>query len=367
MNLVEKIKYFKAKDIKNFSDLKEYKVLTDPYRFTIEDFINSKRFDIQPFFQRNYVWDEQRQIDLIETILFGMPIPAIYTYLDKETGKEVVIDGQQRLTTIRRFLNDVFALSNLQNYSYLNGYTFFSLPEDYKKRILNYKLDIVNIKNINDERIIFDIFRRYNTGGLKLNNQEIRNCIYSGRYNELIKKLADYKPFEDLCKKTKTDRMQREELVLRFDALYSNPLNYKGDMSSFLNNHYEAMSYLDTVPNKDFEQIAKNKELTFKKAIDACNTVFGCDAFKTAKYTTSVTMKQAIYILFSKSVFDMQMITLADIDYALITRHAQEIKKSYETLILNNKEYTPLQKKRSRKAVFARIEKWKEIINNIIY
>lgn len=128
----------------------------------------------------------------------------------------MIINGGDKSIQIR----DIENLKSKKNNRFLNNLDFFSLPSEYKNRVLNYALTIVKITNVNDKNIIFDIFQKYNTGGVKLNKQEIRNCINNGKYNDLIVKLSQYEPFISLFKSKEIDRMEKEEYVLRFLALY---------------------------------------------------------------------------------------------------------------------------------------------------
>jgi len=353
----------KNKIIESRQDLKNYEVITQTYNPLIEDVINASRFEIQPFFQRHYVWDQQQKSNLFDTIFTGMPLPAIYTYMDHNTSKEVVIDGQQRLITIKKFMNNEFKLKNLQNNSFLNGFDFFSLPTEYKSKILNYALTIVKIVNVNDESIIFDIFQKYNTGGVKLNKQEIRNCINSGKYNDLIIELSQYKPFVSLFKIKEIDRMEKEEYVLRFLALHQDFDKYNGNINKFLEEHLESKKQLDNLSSDLFDIETSLIKKIFKKSIDASIEVFGINTFKNCLNFKS---KQIMYKLMSKPVFDMQMLGFADFDLDLIVRHKVQIKKCYEEIVLKNEEMSPHYKKMSRKSVAYRISKWKKEIAEII-
>lgn len=304
---------------------------------------------------------------MLDTVLTGMPLPAIYTYLDHNTSKEVVIDGQQRLITIKKFINNEFKLKNLQNNKFLDDLDFFSLPLEYKSKILNYTLTIVKIVNVNDENIIFDIFQKYNTGGVKLNKQEIRNCINNGKYNDLIVELSQYKPFFSLFKTKEVDRMEKEEYVLRFLALYQDFDKYNGNINKFLEDHLEGKKQLNSLSNDLFDVETSTIKKIFKKSIDASIEVFELNAFKNClNFRSSKNNKQIMYKLMSKPVFDMQMLGFADFDLDLIVRHKDQIKKRYEEIVLKDEEMNPYYKKMSRKSVTYRISRWKKEIAEII-
>jgi len=164
------------------------------------DFISGD-LDPRPGFQRGYVWDKTKASRLIESILLKVPIPPIYTAQDDD-DTEVVIDGQQRLLSIFSFIDGKlpgdkkkFTLSGLKVKKDLNWYSFKDLEKSEQKTILNYSLPLITITKESDKNIRFEIFERLNTGSQPLNHQEIRNCIYRGKYNDFINKLCENDDF----------------------------------------------------------------------------------------------------------------------------------------------------------------------------
>ena len=353
----------KDKIIENREDLKYYNVDFKNHEVSIHYFYSSSKFEIHPVFQRHFVWNKQQKSNLIETILMGMPMPNIYTYLDHDTGKELVIDGQQRLTTIKKFLNNEFKLSGLQN-GHFNGFYYYTLPQEYRGRIENYILNITQIKNLKNNGILYEIFKRYNTGATKLNHQEIRNCVYQGKFNSLIKTLCDYNNFKKVFKNQEVDRMNKEEYVLRFFAFYEKFEDYKPDVNKFLDKYLDDKIKMNEFSDEIFKVKTNDCVLKFKKAVDLCFAVFGQDAFK---YCNNKNKNNKInYKSLSKSVYDMQMMGFADFDSDLIIRHKYIIKKKYEDLVLNNDSMRPNYKKMSKKAVQYRINEWKKELKKII-
>lgn len=366
---MEKIIIDPKKEIDDYRDLRRYyKGDFKPAQIRIEDFANAKRFVIQPDFQRLYVWNIQKASALIESILLSIPVPAMYTYLELATGKELVIDGQQRLTTIKRFLENGFKLQSLKVLKHLNGLSFYQLDKELQTRILTYDLTIICLKNIDNKKIIFDIFEKFNTGGMRLNQQEIRNCLYSGQYNNYIRHdLVKYENFSKLMEKFNPKRFLKEELVVRFLALYDDLDGYKGNMSAFLNKHYEDRQYLDDFSKIDFENYIKEDKKRFKDCIDACKIVFGANAFKSIdKYDTPVNGKKYGFAAFSKLVFDMQMQGFVDFDLAYIHRYADKIREAYIETVLRYPEMAPVTAN-NNKLTAERIKKWQDCIGKIIY
>lgn len=353
----------KNKIIDTKNDLKLYNVTFNNIQISVDYFYNSKKFIIHPVFQRHFVWTKKQKSSLIETILTGMPMPNIYTYLDLNSDKELIIDGQQRLTTIKKFINNEFKLSGLEN-KYLNGFDYFTLPPEYQNRIKNYRLNITQIDNLNNNSILYEIFKKFNTGATKLNAQELRNCIYQGKFNSLIQKLTNYEGFNKIFKDKETDRMEKEEFILRFFALYENFDDYRSDIKKFLDDYLNEKAKINELSDELFTIKTNELVLKFKKSVDLSIAVFGVNAFK---YCDNKNKTHKVnYKSLSKSVYDMQMLGFTDFDSELIIRHKDKIKNRYEELVLKDYNMRPSYKKMSKKAVKYRVSEWKKEIDNII-
>ncbi|MGL4911511.1 MAG: HNH endonuclease family protein [Romboutsia sp.] len=184
--------------------------------FTIELLalkVMSGEIDLQPDFQRDYVYDDIKASYLVESILIDMPIPTIYLCDEDETYE--VIDGQQRLTTVKRFLNNDFPLKKLKYLPDLNDKYFKDLDKKQKKQFTDFSLKTIIITP-DDNNTKYELFERLNTGASSLNAQEIRNCIYRGHFNDLLKELVnDPNVRKYLFKENRINRrMKLEEEVL---------------------------------------------------------------------------------------------------------------------------------------------------------
>jgi uncharacterized protein with ParB-like and HNH nuclease domain len=150
---------------------------------------------LQPEFQRHFVWDPVKSSRLIESVLLDIPLPVIYLSQEKD-GREYIIDGQQRLTTFFSFIDGKFPngkdfkLTGLKVFDNLNRKTFSELEEDIQDKIRYCKIHAITFKKESSPDLKFEIFERLNTGSVSLNDQELRNCIYRGPYNELLRKLS---------------------------------------------------------------------------------------------------------------------------------------------------------------------------------
>lgn len=222
---------------------------------------DKKQIDIEPDFQRERVWKPKDKTRFIDSLLKNLPIPSMCVSLDIKTNKRIVIDGLQRISTIIEFLDavenndDKYILSNIDDVdSRLAGNSAKYIQEQYPEvvsDIENVSIPVTtlrcNLDKENHMEYIFTIFHRLNTGGTKLNDQEIRNCIFSGGFNDMVFHCAiDNKPI--LTKYLgENKRFSHEEFVLRFFAFQDSNLeqNYNGRLTSFLNKYMDQNRNLD--------------------------------------------------------------------------------------------------------------------------
>lgn len=258
------------------------------------------QIDLDPDFQRGEVWKNRAQTLFIDSLMKQLPIPSMCVSLDLHTNKRYVIDGLQRITTIKKFLSeDDWMLSNIDDVDKcLSG----KKVSDIKKSnpyiydlIENVVIPITVIRcdysKANHMQYLFQIFYRLNSGGNKLYNQEIRNCIYQGTFNTLLKDLAiseQWLAFTHSTKeKVKGARFNNEERILRFFAFYNNLDEYKGKFALFLN------------------KFMSNHVSLSKHEIESYSTLF-CEtldiANKIANFSTSKNASEAILIAIAKNV-----------------------------------------------------------------
>lgn len=207
--------------------------------------------DIQPEFQREIVWSDPSQTRFIDSLIKQLPIPSMCFSLDYKTQKWQVIDGLQRISSIIRFLSaEDWTLSKLEDIDpKISGKPISKfLDKDselhlYYTRVENLTLPITVIRCDYSKKThtnyLFTIFHRLNTGGMKLNNQEIRNCIYSGELNNLLRRLNKNRKWMKLNKMSKDTgyRFTKQELILRFFAFYDEYEQYNGRLAKFLNDY----------------------------------------------------------------------------------------------------------------------------------
>lgn len=255
------------------SDIVAYNELrscADLYRMYTKNIL-----DISPDFQREVVWRASDQTRFIDSLTKQLPIPSMCFALDYKLQKWMVIDGLQRISTIIKFLDEKpWVLSELDDIDpILSGKSVQSIREQsspnhsYYSRVENLALPITILRcdfsKKSHMEYLFTIFHRLNTGGTKLNNQEIRNCIYSGKFNALLKKLDNYQNWRDLnrMKAGDSQRFVKQELILRFFCFYDDSASYNGKLASFLN------FYMYRNQDISLEEV-EQKENLFNKTID---------------------------------------------------------------------------------------------------
>lgn len=195
---------------------------------------NPSKLILDPEFQRKYKWDRdgyERSSRFIESCLMRIPLPACY-FAENENNYHLVIDGVQRITTIKRFFNDEFVLEGLTVYPELNGLLFSELG-DLKAELESTTIRCIILRKENPKELVHEIFARLNQGAVKLSDQEIRHAIYPGIFENLLNELGDtafIAAFQN--SKSKNDR-SNEELVLRFFAM-QNIDEYEGQLSKWL-------------------------------------------------------------------------------------------------------------------------------------
>jgi hypothetical protein len=231
---------------------------------------------IQPDFQREIVWRKPDQTRFIDSLIKQLPIPSMCISFDFNSNERMVIDGLQRMSTIISFLtNDEYQLSSLDDVDEkISGKTVSAIKSrnrTYYDRVENLTIPITVIrcdyKKQTHMDYLFTIFHRLNSGGAKLNNQEIRNCIYNGKFNSLLKSTVKYPNYSNLMdiNEDKTYRFAYEELNLRYFA-FSETLNmYNGKLAKYLN---EYMFNKLKITDKEIEEKRKH----FQKTIDIIYT-----------------------------------------------------------------------------------------------
>jgi hypothetical protein len=305
----------------------------------------------RPSFQRRYVWTDTLASRLIESILLNVPIPPCY--LSQNENFELdVIDGQQRLFSIYRFLDNQFQLSDLEVLTELNGLRFHEVPSKLQRQLKTHTLRCVLITNESHPEIQFDVFERLNTNTIPLNAQELRNCIYRGSLNSLLKDAVTYQPWLDILGKTQPDkRMRDEELVLRFFAFYIHGLDsYRTPQKHWLNETAKA--------GKKYSPDRINELLeTWKNTIDVSLRWFEPNECFRRMGSRSI----------NRALFDLVATTAAHLKIEKASEIRQVFRERYDTL-LANEEFQDLISRAvdHTKRTKRRFEMWAQYFEDIL-
>src|SRR6267378_523767 len=205
----------------------------------LRDKLDRGQLDLQPKFQREYVWNTRPELPprLIESLLLEIPIPPIYFGKVAE-GRLEVIDGQQRLTTLVDFVSNKFPLRKLHRMSSLNHKFFKDLPKQQQEKILDTPIRSIVIDAGANKELRYEVFERLNRGSMILNEQELRNCVYRGLFNDLLAELEKdmyWRKANDTD--TPEPRFREREMILRFFAFANRLPNYTGSLKRFLNEY----------------------------------------------------------------------------------------------------------------------------------
>jgi len=206
--------------------------------------IKHQEINLAPDFQRHSgIWKPVNKSRLIESLLLRIPIPVFYVAADEEEHWAVV-DGVQRITTINDYVDGVFALKHLEYLGDLNGRRFSDLPRPMQRRIGETQLTVNVIEPGTPPEVMFNIFRRINTGGAPLRPQEIRHALNPGPVRRLLKDLAESKEFlEATGRSISTQRMADREYALRFLAFLHSWETYATDsLDGYLNKEMKRLN-----------------------------------------------------------------------------------------------------------------------------
>ncbi|MFU6881839.1 DUF262 domain-containing protein [Pseudomonas aeruginosa] len=296
--------------------------------------IKEGELDLAPDFQRAFVWKNLQQIKLVESILLGIPLPAFYFNQDDE-GNFQVIDGVQRLSTIKHFMSDELELTagGVEYLKSLDGLYFSTLDAATRRRFGATQIVAHVIEPLTPDEVKYDIFSRVNTGGSQLTAQEIRHCMSKERSREFLRRLVELESFDEAtdnafwAKDSNGDwyrdnrRMADREMALRFCAFYSESIaNYA--LSSSLNSFLlEFTRRIDEGSKSNKVLNLKRLEKVFDRAMRNCAEILGELAFRRYAYDRRGPINRAI--------FESQALALADYDLSELIGHEEKIKREF--------------------------------------
>jgi hypothetical protein len=321
------------------------KIIWQAKDFSIREFLTMKNDGellLQPTYQRNYVATDLIASKLIESILLDVPIPVVYL-AEEQDGSYSVIDGQQRLTSFLSFLegkfpdNRPFKLSGLKVLPEINRRLFIDLDSELQKKIRSTTIHSIIIKKESNPDIKFEIFERLNTGSTKLNEDEIRNTVYRGKYIDLLAELSEYQGFHVLVKKDNfKKRMIYRGMILRFFALSEKSyLNYKSSMKQFSNKELRDNKDLSASKLKEY----RNR---FEHCLDLVKVVFGEMAFRRYMPGENGDVGKWGESQINMALYDLQMVGFVNYTKNDVLAKADLIREGLLDLMINNQQFREL-------------------------
>ena len=324
-----------------------------------------------PEYQREIRWSAEDVQTLIDDLIRGgNKFLGTVTVSTLDGTKCEVIDGQQRLTSFFSFIdgklpdgND-FKLSGLKVFTELNGKKYSELSDELQDKIRYYKIRTIKFKKESDNDLQFEIFARLNTGSVPLNDQELRNCIYRGKFNDLLKELTQDNDFKYLLGLSNADkRMKDRELVLRFAAFhFYTYLNYKAPIKNFLNH---TMEKYQNISDNDAQDLRN----AFKNTVQIIKTLLDKNAFKRF-YRGDEKNKNGKWepLKFNVSLYDILMYSFAREDKNTVYQNLDCIREALIDLMTTDQEFIDSIELSTSgvKAVTIRFDKWRMTLQNIL-
>lgn len=291
--------------------------------------IKNSTIQLAPNFQRNYVWTPERKSLLIESMMLRIPLPMFYVSEDRD-GIWEVVDGLQRLTTIRDFIlgsdgdGKGFRLKGLEFWADLfDGKDFHTIERKMNmprivNNILEAELSFTIINPDTPEKVKRNIFKRINTGGMRLSMQEIRHALYQGEATELLIDLTDSPAYKKIIGDTvKDNRMAGRELALRYISFHMiGWKRFKGDMDTFLS---DTMRHINGELNIETSFPYHRQKILddFSLGLSRSSEIFGEHAFRRSRPGVRKTpINKALFelwvFIFSRTSDDLYLKILQD-------------------------------------------------------
>ncbi len=298
--------------------------------------LQQEALNLQPDFQREAgIWSEEKQSRLIESLLLRIPLPSFYVSEDEQEVWEV-IDGVQRLTTIRRFVQPSPGQGalKLRGLEYLGheyqGIGFNDLENSYPRlalRIRETEFTFHIIESATPAPVRFNIFARINTGGMPLSNQELRHALVPGKARELLKQWASSDEFQcATARSVRPHRMADREMVLRYLAFYKveSPESYsRKDFGKFL------MYAMEEINRWSDEDVQVSKQI-FEEALRVSHKIFGDDAFRKMSYdgTSRSPINRALF-----ECMAVNFANLSDLEKTKLVCRKERVRDQFKKLM----------------------------------
>ena len=236
--------------------------------------IKQGSFVMNPDFQREFIWDDEKQSKLIESVLMRIPLPVFYLAEDNE-GRMIVVDGLQRLSTFARYIDNGLELK-LPKQQELDGKKFEDLSPKLQNRVEDCNLVLYIVDAKVPERARLDIFDRVNSG-VPLTRQQMRNSLFMGPGTIFLKEEASTEIFRQATGNSlRSNTMRDREFINRFCAFRLLPIdsyNNRDEMDGFL---ARALIHMNQLPEEELRTLSAEFRLSMHNNL----MVFGDQSFR---------------------------------------------------------------------------------------
>jgi hypothetical protein len=293
--------------------------------------IENKRYVLDPDFQRDFVWDEEKQSKLIESCVMRIPLPVFYV-AEAPDGRIIIVDGLQRITTFLRYVGNNFRLKGLSlededvTSHPLEGKTFGELPLNLQERILDTQLVLYILDSKAPERARLDIFERVNSG-VPLTRQQMRNALYNGPATTWLKQAAKSSLFRTVTGSSlRSSTMRDREVVNRFCAfMLLGWTGYRGDMDAYL---AATLKKMNSMKQADLDRLWE----ALDRSLKSNQELFGIHALRKSFARDNPKADRNVLNI---SLCDVCLVLLARIPEVLTktSRRGQEVRKALIRLV----------------------------------
>ncbi len=259
----------------------------------IRDRMEKKIFYI-PNYQRKYVWSEKQKSYFIESLFLGLPIPIIFLGVGKKRGRYEIIDGLQRMTTVKSFIDGEIVLQGLEKLPSLNGFSFADLSPMMQEEFKNLPLRTVVLYQNMSKDVIRDLFKRINTTSKILTEFEI---IKGTSQNQFIDMVEEFIEDEDFCSVTPFSQNQKKKmysergyLLLRFFVFLDHYQEVKNKQREYLS------KFVDTVGSNLTTEQLETYRRTLRNVLAFVKKYFGATGFGKSKNQTTRLQFEALSV-----------------------------------------------------------------------
>lgn len=303
-------------------------------------------FDINPAFQRRDAWGVDRKSQYVESLMLGLPVPQVVLAEDKNTKRFIVLDGKQRLITMKQFADPdeqfkSFKLRKLKFLEQLNGKRFDQIraaseTADWAESFLNQPVRTIVVRNWRRTDTLYEIFVRLNQGSLPLSPQELRQALFPGEFSTWINQRSAKSTAIQMARRLKREdfRMRDAELLLRGIAFKDAFELYDGDLREFLNQMCERGNSNWNEQQDKYLKIADDIETSIRRTA----IIFS----KKNIYLRYIGGETHDYVRrFNVAVFDLMCMVLSspEVTDSIVETNRDALREAFERLCVENPEF----------------------------